>query len=302
MRLLSSRIAVTASLLLLGTATSICAQRSSQLARGWSVAPRAAIKVHAVSGALLVQGWDHDSVSISGPLAQGESYFGGGTLTGLKLGVEGSRVSGESRVLVRVPFGARLVVRSGGASIEVIGVSGTIDVGAASGNIDISGTIESIIAESISGDVEIAGTSRIVRARTSGGSLTMAGTIGEAALNSVSGSVSVRGQPTGTLRIETVNGDVRVMGPLASRGAIDIETFGGRITLEFPRNQSAALNIRSSSGSVVDETSGASTQQPSSSRKGGALVRDIGVSALRPPVTVRTFGGTVSIAVLRGER
>ncbi len=282
--------------------------QSATVARGWRVAPTAAIKIHAPSGTLDVEGWGHDSVAISGTLASGETLFGGGTLTGLKLGAEGTARSGATRLLVRVPMESRLVVRSGAANVEVRGVSGTIDVGSASGDVEVSGDIESVIVESISGTVHVAATSPSVRARTTRGTLDIAGRIAEAQLTSVSGEVTVSAQPIGRLRIETVDGRVRVRGRLAAAGSLDVETFGGPVYLEFPPDQRAALDLRASGGEIT----GRIAPQP-----GARAPLDLGTAASRngttvsvaraigggngpaPPVTVRTFRGRITVDAVR---
>lgn len=285
------------------TAPAVLAQGNA-VARGWRAAPAASIKIHAPTGVLEVEGWGRDSVAITGTLATGESLFGGGSLTGLKLGAEGTATAGQSRLLVRVPIGCRLVVRSGGASVEVRGVTGTIDVGSAAGNVDVSGDIESVTVESISGDVHVAATTASVRARTTRGALDIAGRIDEAQLTSVSGPVTVSAQPIGRLRIETVDGRVSVRGPLAATGSLDIETFGGPVYLEFPVEQRAALDLRASGGEIRGRIAASATGGPPLElgttvvRNGTttSVTRPIGKgTGAAPPVTVRTFRGRITV-------
>lgn len=291
-------------------ASTMCAQ-SATVARGWRAAPSAAIKIHAPSGLLDVEGWARDSVSITGTLANGETLFGGGSLTGLKLGAEGTATSGSTRLLVRVPMASRLVVRSGAASVGVRGVTGTIDVGTAAGDVTVSGDIESVTVESISGSVHVAATTPSVRARTTRGTLDIAGRIDEAQLTSVSGPVTVYTQSIGRLRIETVDGRVDVRGRLAASGSLDIETFGGPVHLQFPNDQRAALDLRASSGGIngrLETQPGASAPLNLSAsviRNGTAavVVRAIGVGdGPTPPVTVRTFRGRITIDAFRWRR
>ncbi len=300
-RLLRSLLALTAPI---AVATPVILAQGSAVARGWRAAPAASIKIHAPTGLLEVEGWGRDSVAITGTLAAGESLFGGGSLTGLKLGAEGTATGGQSRLLVRVPIGCRLVVRSGGANVEVRGVTGTIDVGSAAGDVDVSGDIESVTVESISGDVHVAATTASVRARTTRGELDIAGRIDEAQLTSVSGPVTVSAQPIGRLRIETVDGRVSVRGPLAATGSLDIETFGGPVQLEFPVGQRAALDLRASGGEIRGRIATAA---------GGGSPLDLGTTAVRngttatitrligkgsgaaPPVTIRTFRGRITV-------
>jgi len=288
--------------------TSVLRAQAPTVTRGWRVAPLASIKIHAPSGILEVEGWGRDSVAISGTLASGETLFGGGSLTGIKLGAEGTATAGQSRLLVRVPIGSRLVVRSGAANVDVRGVTGSIDVGSAAGDVVVAGEIESVTVESISGDVRVAATTASIRARTTRGTLDISGRINEAQLTSVSGPVTVSAQPIGRLRIETVDGRVSVRGRLAPTGSLDIETFGGPVHLEFPLDQRAALDLRASSGEIRGRI--AAPAAGGSPLDLGAVVvrngttaiisRSIGSgSGVAPPVTVRTFRGRITVDASR---
>lgn len=292
------------------SAASHLVAQSGPVVRGWRVAPGAAIKIHVPTGALVVEGWGRDSVELSGTLAAGETVFGGGSLTGLKLGAEGTATGGVSRLRVRVPVGARLVVRSGAADVEVRGVTGSIDVGSAAGDIVVSGDVESVNVESISGSLRVAATATSVRARTTKGSLDITGRIAEGQLTSVSGAVSVSGQAMiGRLRIETVDGRVSVRGRLAATGSLDIETFGGPVQVEFPDDQRAALDLRASGGEIggrlAAPASGSTAPIDLASevtRTGTTVtvVRTAGVgSGPLPPVTVRTFRGRITVDAVR---
>lgn len=279
-----------------------CAQAGPQR-RAWRASPTAAIKIHAPSGTLVVQGWGFDSVAITGTLARGETLFGGGTMTGLKLGAEGTATGGRTALLVRVPATARVVVRSGAANVEVIGLTSTIDVGSAAGNVDISGDTQAVTAESISGDVHVAVNAPSVRARTTRGFLEVAGAIREAQLSSVSGRVEVSGVPVGTLRIETVDGDVSVRGNHARGASIDVETFGGAVELTLPATQRVALDLRATDGEIrlAGRDAGSAegrALEDAVVRKGTttSLVRTMGAgSGTASPVTVRTLRGRISV-------
>jgi hypothetical protein len=297
------------SLLVLAVSTSVPVVAQVQtVQRGWRVSSQAEIKVHAPSGTLLVQGWDRDSVDLRGELVAGESTFGGGSLTGLKLGVEGVARGGASRLVVRLPHSARLVVRSGAAAVTVQGVDRSIDVGSATGDIEISGAIESVTAESISGSVHIAGDIPLVRARTSTGDLEVAGQIRECVLTTVSGSVDVSGVPNQTVRVNSVDGPVSVRGPVAARGSLSVETFGGRVQIRLPFGAAAALDLRASGASISGEIESADRRRTALSQwvtplgSGVELRRTIGsAGGAVPSIVVRTLGGSITVTATRRE-
>lgn len=295
---------LSAVLLTMSLCSHVLQAQAPAVSRGWRAARTAAIKIHAPSGVLEVEGWARDSVAISGTLASGETLFGGGSLTGIKLGAEGSASSGVTRLVVRVPSGARVVVRSGAANVTVRGVTGTVDVGSAAGDVDVTGALDAVTVESLSGSVRVAATSAIVRARTTAGRLDVTGRIGEAQLTSVSGRVTVSSDPIGSMRIETVDGGVEVRGRLAATGSLDVETFGGPVHLGFPVDQRAALDLRASSGEIAGRvTQGPDAGSPldlrlAAVRNGptSTLVRTIGKgTGAVPPVTVRTFRGRITV-------
>jgi hypothetical protein len=291
----------------LSTTASLASTQTGPQRRGWRAAPTAAIKIHAPSGTLLVQGWGRDSVSIEGTLASGESLFGGGTVNGLKLGVEGTATAGRTSLIVRVPAAARLVIRSGAADVEVIGLTSTIDVGSAAGNVDLSGDTDAVTAESISGDVHIAVNAPVVRARTTRGRLDIAGRILEAQLTSVSGAITLSAQPVGTVRVETVDGAVNIRGAIAKTGSIDVQTFGGTVDVELPAAQGAALDLRATNGSIVGLLTDTRSErgildlQAIAESRGNtvSLARVIGpVGAPAPSVTIRTMRGRIRFRTL----
>jgi Putative adhesin len=285
-----------------------CAAQSRTVSRGWRVTPNASVKVYASSGSLEIEAWGEDSVAISGTLAEGESLFGGGSLSGLKLGAEGTTRSGASRLIVHVPAGIQLVVRSGAASVDVRGVTASADIGSAAGDVEVSGELRMVAVESISGDIHVAGSAPSVRIRNTNGEITLAGRYREAVLTNVNGAIHVTGLPIGNARIETVGGDVRVEGRVDAAGSLDIETFGGAVSLEFPARQRASLNVRTSSGEISGRVEASQANVVTTNLSdhvahvGGAsvLTREIGAGPLRAaPVTIRTFRGRVRIDALR---
>jgi DUF4097 and DUF4098 domain-containing protein YvlB len=234
------------SLLLLAILTPPAMAQSRTVSRGWRVTPNAAVKIYVVSGSLVVEGWGEDSVVISGTLAAGESLFGGGSLSGLKVGAEGTTRSGASRLVVHVPAGIQLVVRSGAANVEVRGVNASADIGSAAGDVHLSGELRMISVESLSGNVHVAGSAPTLRVRNSNGEINIAGQFRETVLTNVNGAIHLVGLPIGRARIETVEGEVRVEGRVDPAGSLDIETFGGAVSLEFPVRQQAVLDVRTS--------------------------------------------------------
>ncbi|MFB6230999.1 MAG: DUF4097 domain-containing protein [Salinibacter sp.] len=169
---------------------------------------------------------------------------------------------------VTVPRRFNATVRTGGGSVEIRGLEGTVDGQTAGGSIG---------AKNIVGDVKV---------ETAGGSVTLRSIDGTAQGNTAGGSIEAD-SVTGELQLETAGGSIAV----SSAGArVDAETAGGSIKVDGAQGSVRAntsggdVTVRGASGSVNAETSG-----------GDIILEDIGGDA-----TAETSGGDIEGRGLRG--
>jgi len=192
----------------------------------------------------------------------------------------------QADLVVQVPAGTEVVVRTGSGAVRVEGVEGDlrvdsgdgdvlvagaggrVDARTSSGRVEVDGAGTAVVARSGDGDVTVRDAGGTVEARTSSGRVVVDGVTGDATAESGDGDVEAR-EVTGSASATTSSGAVRVGGvrgdvvatsgdgEVVVRGtgtavALEISTGDGRSTVDAPTDPSASrtVTIRSSSGDV----------------------------------------------------
>lgn len=192
----------------------------------------------------------------------------------------------QADLVVTVPAGTEVVVRTGSGAVRVEGVEGDlrldsgdgdvtvlraggrVDARTSSGRVEVDGARTGVVARSGDGDVTVRDAGGAVEARTSSGAVVVDGVRGDATVESGDGDVEAR-EVTGSASATTSSGAVRVGGvrgdvvatsgdgDVVVRGtgtpvALQISSGDGRSTVEAPTDPSASrtVTIRSSSGDV----------------------------------------------------
>lgn len=254
--------------------------------------PDAPVRIHNLVGSIRITGWARDTIAVTGSVATGGGrfYMGGGE-AGAKLGVElptGAAEKPGSHLEVRVPAGSRVWVKSASATIEVVGVTGGLDLSSVSGDITVRGPTREVRAESLDGDIRIGGPMVWARAKTAGGSVHLEGVVEDLGLSSVSGRLEVTGGPFDRGRFETVTGDIRYSAA-PGRGSLDLESHSGTIELRLPAGSPAELSVTSFSGTIEN---GLSPARPLAAGEGGReLVFATGIGGA--DISIRSFKGAV---------
>lgn len=127
----------------------------------------------------------------------------------------GNNERNDTRVdmVVRVPAGLRLDIKTVAGDVMASGLRGEIDLASVSGNVELrDGEGDVVEATSVSGDVTL----DRVRAREVGA--------------------------------ETVSGDVTFDGPIDARGSYDFKTLSGDVLLTLPREPDARVSASTFSG------------------------------------------------------
>lgn len=257
-----------------------------------AVAPDVALRIYCVTGTLRVSAWARDSVAVSGYVDPSLGrFFIGGTGAGMKLGVEApdSTTTGTAVLDVSVPAGARVWIKSASASIEVSGVTGTVEVFTVGGQVRIDGSPSVVTAESLDGNLELAVTSNDAQVHTASGVVVLRGVIKQATVSSVSGPllIGMEGK-IARARFETVSGEIAFKGDLEPDGSLEAESHSGNIELRLPEPLGAAYSLTSYAGQVTTEFSGV----PPAPKKGEwRFTRGDG----KATVIVRTFKGRVEL-------
>lgn len=252
-------------LLLLMAPLPLAAQQSVE--RGAAAAPSVSIRAYNLAGSIRVIGWDRDSVHVSASLATGSRLYFGGSRTALKLGVEAAASPGAtppSELVLHVPDGARVWLKSATASADVEGIDGEVDVSTVSGNIQVRGDPSLLAAESMEGSLDIDGSASVLRLKSAGGSISFEGFGGDLTVSTVSGNIQLNvSGPVATGRVESVTGKISWAGPVSPAGSLDLQTHGAHIQLTLPLGQDAEIDVSAFSGKVINGFPSARRAAPS---------------------------------------
>ena len=262
-----------------------------QVNRRIAIAPDASIKMWLPAGSLRLVAWDRDSLVVEGTVPAGERFFFGGSGKAAKFGIDDpapGRVAQPAHLVVHVPRGGRVNVRSIAASVEATGVSGWFNTVA--GDIRLGGVTEEVNAEAMDGSVHVDVTSPYVRARTASGSLTVAGRVEDLGAATVSGLLTV--SATGILRgrFESMTGRIVLAPGLDEAATIDIDSHAAPIELRLATPLTGVLDLTSVTGTI---TNGLGKRLPTASRKGRGqeLAFDTGTEG--PRIVIRSFKGSI---------
>ena len=213
-----------------------------RLARGMAVDRDVAIRLWVPAGFVEVQGWDRDSVDVRVTPAAGTTLTGGGSRSAAKFALEttrGDNVLPSATMRVMVPRGVRLWIKSTTANVSVQGVRGELDVLQVSGSILIVDGRGVVRAESIDGNITMNRVSGALNVRGGAGKIDLGTVSGTLQLSAVSGAVTLGERinpnvsPSSALvaNLETVGGEVHIVGRWHPDSRLDITTHDGPVTI-----------------------------------------------------------------------
>ena len=291
---MSKRVALL--VLLLSIPATSGAQRKILLGR--AVTPSVSIKLFAAVRKISVEGWDRDSVEMSGVISTNAraDMMGGssvGAAKGLKIFVEAEteQAGREGTLLLRVPRNARVWLKTGSADMDVTGVRGGLDLNVVGGSITVHGSPHDVRAESMDGDVIIDGAPEWLRAKTATGDITLHGgqDIGAA---TISGTIRSTGGEVERARLEATTGAISFASGVARGASVEIDTHSGPIEILLAAGSAADLDVSTITGSI-DNRFTLNRPNPGSEGRGMTLTSSTGMGGGR--IVVRSFKGTVQV-------
>src|SRR5215204_3786831 len=253
------RAATRRALLALGTvaalATPARGQAQKKVSSAHATTPDVCVRLFASVGAVQVVGWDRDSVVVSGTVAAGSDVALGSPSAvpsrGLKLFVESptEQAGREGSLLVRVPRGARVWLKTGSANVTVSDVSGGLDVNVVGGSITVRGNPRELRAESMDGAVTIDGAPQWMRVKTATGDITLKG--GEdIGASTISGTIDARGGQAERVKLESTTGDIQFALGLARGAVVEMETHSGAIDVQLSRKTPMDIDAATITGAI----------------------------------------------------
>jgi DUF4097 and DUF4098 domain-containing protein YvlB len=221
-----------------------------------SAAPDGLVEIENPAGSIHVVGWDKNEVEVVGTLgrgAEGVDVSGGAGRIAIEVETLGHPRGTSSDLEIRVPKRSRLEIDGFAASIKVEGIDGLIQAETVNGEIVIAAGSKEVSAESVNGAVDVSCPCQRVEASSVNGAVTVRGASGTVDASTVNGRLIVEGGSFDRVQLETVNGQVRFAGDLASGSTLDVETVGGAVELVFPASVSADFTVSTFSGSIANE-------------------------------------------------
>lgn len=265
---------------------------------GRAVTADASIKIWNGGGSLRVEGWPADSIHVTGETEVGEFFFFGRGAAA-KLGFQGPEEDVRGRLVVRVPEGATVWIRSGTADIVVRGFDGSLDIHSVSGAVDVDGRPANLYAESMGGDLLLRVESEIVRAQAGTGRLEFSGTAGDLTLSTVSGDLVVEAPDLRRVRLTTVDGDIRFAGAVGTGGSLAGETHAGDVTLRLPADFAADFELSTFEGRIRAPFADGADAEPAGASARRLLRFETGSGGAE--VTVRSYSGSIEVEAAAQE-
>ncbi|WP_337171879.1 DUF4097 family beta strand repeat-containing protein [Gemmatimonas aurantiaca] len=250
--------------------------------RGFSVTPDVVVRIYVPKGKLRVQVWDRDSIHVRGQMSDGASFFGGGSRTHVKLGVE-ARVASDPRLpeadwVVHIPRRTRVWVKQIDGDLEVTGTSAELEAYTVRGRMVVHDVSGNTMLESIDAPVTVQNGRGDLRVRGSKGAVVLQHVQGTVSVATVSGPVTVQAARFDG-RVETIGGDVIVERPELGKAELEIQTHSGGVTLRVDPRSAPRLTLSSRAGPPVGDVMAGSAEH-------GQL-------------TVRSFKGRITVQALR---
>lgn len=244
------------------------------------------------AGTVSVRGWDRDSVDVAGTADESAGPFDmGGGADAMKMGLWAEdNPEAMAALAIRVPAGATVWLKVVGASIDVAGVTGGLDVYSVTGDVRIDGEARELYAETMAGRVDITGSSSSVKAKTANGPITFRGESDDVSLNTVSGKLTVVVPVLRRGRFESVTGDVYFEGNLDRGSSTTFQTHGGAVELRLPRDAGADVAVTTVEGTVQNEFGPLSARNDMSGKE-----FEFEIGAGGAAVSINTFSGSVAI-------
>lgn len=226
------------------------------------------VQVENLRGLIRVSAWDRPDIGIQGTLGEGaKGLLVEGDRRRLSIRIDypngqdgrgwfgwfGGGAVGDSELLVNLPPGVSLAVRSVAARVEVNDIAGArAEISSVSGDLAYRGSAALLEIETVSGDARIEGRARELQLQSVSGDVSVeADVVERLRAESVSGDLQLRSSlPIRQLQANVVSGDVTVRVALAADGRLSAQSLSGDVEVMLPKATSARLGASSFSGRI----------------------------------------------------
>jgi hypothetical protein len=264
------------------------------------LAPHARVLIVNVAGRVVVTGWTHPALQLTGTMDPRDRLVVRDLKHGLAIrivrrhpGRSGEKIHG-ARLFIHIPVASRLTVRTVSAWVLARNLDGPVHLKTVSGSIKLQSISHRIVAKSVSGTVSIDDSARPARilAHTVSGGITIQGVGGRVRAGSVSGSVWVGAQALRRAFLRTVSGPIQFVGRLTPKGRYVLGSVSGNIGFAPAPRPGARFQVVTLSGDIVDAI-GPPAHRRSRFGPGEALRFVSGPGGAR--VRIRTLSGNIGL-------
>ncbi len=284
-----------AALAVVAWAPSAAAQQKAN--HRFAVTPTASIRLFGDVGTLRIVGWDRDSVVLTGMLPTGarlDASRGGDPAkpsAGMKIYVEVPRAPApDAKLELRVPARARVWTKSGSADVEVVGLTGGLDINIVGGSVRVACSPAELQVESMDGSVTIEGSPAWLRAKTATGDFVLRGGSEDAAISTVSGAVRVGDGRFERIKLTSVTGAIVFAGDLARAATLDVDTHAGPIELRLRTRPDADVDAATVTGTIENSLT---PQRPIAGREGRGMELGFSSGSASARIVIRSFKGNI---------
>jgi hypothetical protein len=263
-----------------------------------SVGRDASIDLGLISGDIIVTASSRDEVRIhaySEYIPLRFEHVGNSVRLGIVSGQY--RRSGDQRIEISVPMGARVTAASVSGNVEIRGVRGEVEASAVSGDVSVEGVTRRANLHTVSGSLRGRDINGDVRARTVSGDLRVEGVVGEIDAESTSGEIEILDARSSHVHAESISGEITYDGTIARDGRYDFSAHSGDVRLTIPKDAGISLNVSSFSGSVSSSLVATLTpDRNDDGRRGPRRHRmELSINGGGARVTAETFSGDIVI-------
>ncbi|MEP6591299.1 MAG: DUF4097 family beta strand repeat-containing protein [Gemmatimonadota bacterium] len=224
------------------------------VSRGFAVSPTVSLRIWLPAGRVQVMTWEHDSIRVTGTVAKGSTFFGGGSGTAAKFGVEQSDPASSSlargEFVVTVPMRAQVWIKSTDATIESWRTLGDLEILTVAGQVHVVDARGVVTVETIDAPIRVRGAVGTVRLHSGGGALMLRDVSGDLTASTVRGTIDIASESLGDGRLETVDGHITLTGRLRPGAFLDVQSHAGTVDLQLPLDAVPSLELASRAGEV----------------------------------------------------
>lgn len=211
----------------------------------------ASLSVNNFGGAIIVRGWNQNSVKV---------HAEHGRRGGIEISVVGTTVTvkagsrrGPPSVVdmeITVPQAMPLSLSGTYAEITVEGVTGPIRAETVEGEVSVRGGRGNITLSSIQGSVSLADASGRIVLTSVNEDIDVSNVTGEIKIEATNGEVTMTGIRSSSVEAATINGDVVYDGTINDGGSYSFTSHNGDITVTIPERANVTITGATANGDI----------------------------------------------------